>query len=726
MTNVRSENVVPTAVGYVRYGVVPPKKRSSPRNFIGVPGVTSGSEMVTPVPVATLVQSAPWRFSITCLASDTAIVLCRLVVSACATAPNVLSRPRSTPMINVMAMICSIRLNPRSAGLLGVDWLARCGTPCVSASRGRTRPVIPLVGEPLSMHRRRGRLLPPRPGDRPMTARAIGLDVGTNAVRAVEIELGNPPLIRRMGQVGLPIGAVVDGEVADVGAVAIALRELWNQAGFTSRQVRVGMTSARMIVRTIEMPRLSHDELVSTIRLQLDDYVPLPPDETVFDIRAMDGPDTTHETVQLLLAATHQDAVQPLLMAMHAADLRVAAVDVIPAALALALSHPEPDRDDSVDVILSIGAGTVVMVAARDGEPLFSRTLTNACGRRTTERIASRLGIGELEAERYKRLGATEDATSAVALKASTESLDELIEEVRASLAFYAEQPDSKRVRRVLVTGGGSQLATLPPALGLALGLDVERADPFADVRLGHTGFEPGDLPYLAPYMAAAYGVALGQARPKDRRLDLTPTTRRSAHLMGTRRLLVGVGAVVLVGAAGAYYMQGRSQIAEARDQTAVASAQLADLQTQIAARVAAAEGTSTGSTATPPLSRRASRRPHRLGCGRAGGRRSRRSAGRCHHLDPGSSRPVDASTSTGVAPPLGTLSLTATAPGLPAVADWLDSLAADPKFAEPWAAGLAMVTQTDGSTAVQFSIEMLVTAENLVVARSVTAEVPT
>ena len=560
-----------------------------------------------------------------------------------------------------------------------------------------------------------------------MTARAIGLDVGTNAVRAVEIELGNPPLIRRMGQVGLPIGAVVDGEVADVGAVAIALRELWNQAAFTSRQVRVGMTSARMIVRTIEMPRLSHDELVSTIRLQLDDYVPLPADETVFDIRALDGSDPTHETAQLLLAATHQDAVQPLLMALRAADLKVAAVDVIPAALALALTHPEPDRDDSVDVILSIGAGTVVMVAARDGEPLFSRTLTNACGRRTTERIASRLGIGELEAERYKRLGATEDATSAVALKASTESLDELIEEVRASLAFYAEQPDSKHVRRVLVTGGGSQLATLPPALGLALGLDVERADPFADVRLGHTGFEPGDLPYLAPYMAAAYGVALGQARPKDRRLDLTPTARRSAHLMGTRRLLVSVGAVVLVGAAGAYYMQGRSQIAETRDQTAVAGAQLADLQTQIDARApAAAQGTSTGSKATPAAVAEsvAATNIDWVAVEQAV----------ADHAAPlgvvitsiqGALVPVDASD-TGVPPPPGTLSLTATAPGLPAIADWLDSLAADPKFAEPWAAGLSVVTQPDGSTAVQFSIEMLVTAENLVIARSVTTEVPT
>jgi type IV pilus assembly protein PilM len=559
-----------------------------------------------------------------------------------------------------------------------------------------------------------------------MTARAIGLDVGTNAVRAVEIELGNPPLIRRMGQVGLPIGAVVDGEVADVGAVAIALRELWSQAGFTSRQVRVGMTSARMIVRTIEMPRLSHDELVSTIRLQLDDYVPLPADETVFDIRALDGPETTHETVQLLLAATHQDAVQPLLMAMHAADLRVAAVDVIPAALALALTHPEPDRDDSVDVILSIGAGTVVMVAARDGEPLFSRTLTNACGRRTTERIASRLGIGELEAERYKRLGATEDTTSAVALKASTESLDELIEEVRASLTFYAEQADSKPVRQVLVTGGGSQLATLPPALSLALGLDVVCADPFAHVRLGHTGFEPGDLPYLAPYMAAAVGVALGQARPKDRRLNLTPTARRSGHMMGTRRLLVGVGAVVLVGAVGAYYTQGRSQIADARDQVADASAQLANLQAQIdVSAPVVGSGSSTAATATPAqvAASIAQTDIDWVAVQQA--------------VEDGSAPMgvvissfqgvVEASGSEAIvaAPPLpGKLTLTATAPGLPAVADWLDAVAADTRFAAPWAAGFTMVAQPDGSTAVQFTMEMFVTSENLV-DRSSTTEVP-
>ena len=551
-----------------------------------------------------------------------------------------------------------------------------------------------------------------------MVATAVGLDVGTNAVRAVEIELGAPSVIRRMGQVGLPVGAVVDGEVADVSAVSIALRELWAQAGFTSRKVRVGMSSARVIVRTLEMPRLSHDELMSTIRLQLDDYVPLPAEETVFDIRTMDGSEPSSETVHLLLAATHQDAVQPLLMAVRGADLKVAAVDVIPAALALALTHAEPEQDESVDVVLSIGAGTVVVVAARAGEPLFSRTLTNASGRLTTERIASRLGIAELEAERYKRLGVTEDPASAVAIRTSQESVGELIAEVQASLAFYAEQPGSRHVRRLLVTGGGSQLPGVTVALSDALGIDVERADPFANVRLGNTGFEPADLPFLAPYMAAALGVALGQARPKDRRIDLTPVARRPARVIGARRLLLSAGAVILVGAAGALYVHSASEIAGQEDELSIATSQLADLQTQIDARLPVAGQMADAGVLATPAAVEASIATTNVDWLMV------------EHAVEDSGAPlgvvinsiqgvVEPSTAVAATPGAvarpGSLSLTAAAPSLPAIADWIDVLAADPRFAEPWASGFTVADQPDGTTGVQFTMELKVTAENLV-----------
>jgi type IV pilus assembly protein PilM len=567
-----------------------------------------------------------------------------------------------------------------------------------------------------------------------MAATVIGLDVGTNAVRAVELELGDVPEIRRMGQVGLPVGAVVDGEVADVAAVSLALRRLWDSVGFKGKKVRVGMSSARVIVRTIEMPHLSHDELMSTIRLQLDDFVPLPPDETIFDIRSIDGAETTGKTQQLLLAATHHDAVEPLVMALNGADLKVEAVDVIPAALAAAFTRPEPDQDDRVDVLLSVGAGTVVVVAARGGEALYSRTVTHVGGLQITENIASRLAIGAGEAERDKRLGATINPTSAATMLAAAPSIEELITEVRASLSFYAEQTPTRAVRRVLITGGGSLLVGLISALSNDLGLEVIPADPFANVRLGpHTGFDESDLPYIAPYMAAALGVAVRAGRPKDRRIDLSPTNLRSSGPQVSRKLLIRVGAVVLVGAGGAFYMHGRSAIADEQAKLATAQVQLTDVQARAAAQapvVAGPAAAPTGgaspdvvatSVASSNIDWLAVEAAVNEGTAPLGvivssfqGAFVAPPTPAAVAVDPAAA-PVATPETVPITSSVGTLTLSATAPGLLAVADWLDSIAADPRFAEPWASGLTVVTQPDGSSVVQFTMAMTVTDTNLV-----------
>ncbi len=588
-----------------------------------------------------------------------------------------------------------------------------------------------------------------------MSATVIGLDVGTSAVRAVEIDLSDPPEIRRMGQVGLPVGAVVDGEVADVAAVSVALQRLWSEVGFKSKDVRVGMSSARVIVRTIEMPRLPHDELMSTIKLQLDDYVPLPADETVFDIRPIDGSDSTGQTQLLLLAATHHDAVQPLVMALLDAHLRVVAVDVIPAALALALTRSDPEDEDGVDIVLSIGAGTVVVVAANAGEALFSRTLTSANGRRTTERIASELAVGLAEAEMYKRLGAANDPSATLAMMAAEPSVQELTDEVAASIAFYGEQPSARRVRRLIVTGGGSLLPGLRSALNEQLGVDVVVADPFANVRLGQTGFEPCDLPYLAPYMAAAVGVALGATRPKERRINLTPLAKRTGSARSPKRLLVGVGAFVLVGAAGAMFVSGRAAIADEQSRLTTATAQLSDLQARIEERDAAASPTaptddSGSSTAVGAADVAASVASTDIDWIAVEASVAGTSAplGIAVTSFQGVFDPPQAAattivvaptTATGAAPPVtappveptpqgplhtGSVTLSATAPSLTAIADWLDSIATDTRFTNAWTSGISMTAQPDGSTSLQFTMEIDLTDENLVV-RSAASEVP-
>ena len=72
--------------------------------------------------------------------------------------------------------------------------------------------------------------------------KAVGLDIGTSAVRAAELSTGRGGhTLERFGQVALPVGAVVDGEVLDRDAVTAALKTLWSQTRFSTKRVVLGV-----------------------------------------------------------------------------------------------------------------------------------------------------------------------------------------------------------------------------------------------------------------------------------------------------------------------------------------------------------------------------------------------------------------------------------------------------------------------------------------------------
>ena len=83
----------------------------------------------------------------------------------------------------------------------------------------------------------------------------IGLDIGSTAVRAVEL-VGTPLTVVRASQVALPPGAVESGEVREPAAVTEALRKLWSEGGFKGKQVWLGVGNQRVVVREISLPYL--------------------------------------------------------------------------------------------------------------------------------------------------------------------------------------------------------------------------------------------------------------------------------------------------------------------------------------------------------------------------------------------------------------------------------------------------------------------------------------
>lgn len=232
----------------------------------------------------------------------------------------------------------------------------------------------------------------------------IGLDVGTTAVRAVEIKGGErSPVVSRFGQVLLPQGAVSDGEVQDVAAVAEALTTLWKRAGFASRSVRIGVANRRVVVRQIEMPAMSRQDLEGAIRFQAQDYIPIPLPEAVMDFEVMDefvgAEGDAHQ--RILVVAAERVMIDPLVQAVQSAKLDPQVVELNAYPLTRSLGAESAVAADA-EVIIDVGGGVTNVVIHQGGKIRFTRILPSLGGDDFTQAISDALGLAWEDAEALK------------------------------------------------------------------------------------------------------------------------------------------------------------------------------------------------------------------------------------------------------------------------------------------------------------------------------------
>ena len=417
-----------------------------------------------------------------------------------------------------------------------------------------------------------------------MAERVLGLDVGTSAVRVVEVVLSSPPAVSRVGEVPLPLGAVRDGEVIDAAAVGAAITELWRQTGLRSRDVRVGLTGSRVVVRVIDMPAMPDDEMAGAVRFSATDHIPIPLEEAVLD-HAVLGPAPSLEPggppqVKVLLAAAYRSTLDALLAAVSAGGLRAVAVDLVPFALVRALTgQVAPEAAESAgepswqpadaEAIVSVGAGLTTVIVHEGGVPRFVRTVA-AGGDLLTSALTDELGVSPEAAEQTKRAigdepGHDADDLSRRAARVVELRLTGILGEIQSSLAYWMAQAD-RPLRRVVLTGGGVRAGDVAGRLGLLVGLPVEPAV-VRNLEAPEKALGAGEWPDLT----VAAGLALGASAAAGWEIDLCPPQKRKLRFDRRLGMRIGAAAAVLVVILGGLSVRSVLAVRHQRQQLAAA-----------------------------------------------------------------------------------------------------------------------------------------------------------
>ena len=342
---------------------------------------------------------------------------------------------------------------------------------------------------------------------------AIGLDIGTSVVRAVELSFGRSGItLERFGQVVLPDGAIRDGEVVVPEAVTYSLRQLWSATGFSHKRVVIGVANQRVIVRQLDLPWMERSELRSSLAFHVEDFLPIPAEQAVLDYFPLEETldDQGARGLRGLLVAAARETVLANVRCAEAAGLTVQSVDLTSFAVLRALGK-QSHADVETEALIDIGARVTNIVVHSGGVPRFVRILLMG-GQDVTDAVAQRLGVPLLDAERMKQQvgqpGSTQDLAEVERTVGVT--AQDFVDEIRGSLDYYSASSPGAPVERILVCGGGSRLDGLVDRLAAVIRVPVLRGDPMANLRIGRTGLDPSQLDFVRPLAAVPVGLALG------------------------------------------------------------------------------------------------------------------------------------------------------------------------------------------------------------------------
>ena len=325
----------------------------------------------------------------------------------------------------------------------------------------------------------------PRPAKRRFDRRWLGLDIGSSAVKLVELSrVDESYRVEAYAVEPMPADSIVAGNISDAQAVGEAIRSACRRAGVKPKKVCAGIRNSAVVTKTLELDATLDDrQMEAEVIREAGRHIPFPLEDVVTDFEPMHLCERDPSKVDVLLVACRVEYVAQRQEAAEIAGLGLDVVDVE--------SHGAHHA-----VLRAAGGGTPVALADI-GAATTTVMLVNG------DTAVAREEPFSLSAD--TPLGEDRPATGR-ALEAST--VDSLLALLTRLLRLVLLASRLESVDRLLLAGGGAAIPGLAAHAAERLGIVVEVADAFRGMEVSARA-DRASLADLAPTLFTACGLAL-------------------------------------------------------------------------------------------------------------------------------------------------------------------------------------------------------------------------
>lgn len=337
----------------------------------------------------------------------------------------------------------------------------------------------------------------------------FALDIGTNAVRVVQLSSsGSGYSLSHFGYAPLDEKTAMSNSPEAMRKLGEVIMTAVGQSGIKAKNVVIGLPSSKTFTTVVELPLMPENELKSTLKYQVDQYIPMAITDAKVDWAPLGTSLHDPKMQEVLIASTANKYAEERLEFIEGLGLNVIAAEPDPISMVRSLL---PDGVPDARLIIDVGDQSTDLAITYDGTPRLVRTIP--VGLKSLVKAAvQNLNVQEDQARQFiLKFGLAPDRLEGQVYRAVEGTLDNFSTELTKSIKFFQTRYPNTQVGGILLSGFSAVIPQFGDYITTKTGVPSQVANPWQKVSVSQA-----DQQQLGP-IASEFSTVIGLAQRSNK-----------------------------------------------------------------------------------------------------------------------------------------------------------------------------------------------------------------
>jgi type IV pilus assembly protein PilM len=333
----------------------------------------------------------------------------------------------------------------------------------------------------------------------------FALDIGTNAVRVVQLSNSGQDnwSLLHYGYAPVDLKTTSANSKESEHRLGEIIMTAVGQSGIKTKNVVIGLPSQKTFTTVIDVPTMPEAELRSTIKYQIDQYIPMAIDEAKVDWVLLGQSAHDPKQQEVLLASTANNYAEERLEFIEGLGLNVIASEPDPIAMIRALL---PSGIQDARLIIDVGELSTNLVVTYGDAPRLVRTIPTGL-HSLVKAAVQNLNVQEDQARQFiLKFGLAPDRLEGQVYHAVENVLEGFAAELTKSIKFFQTRYPNTPVGGILLSGYASVIPKFGEYVTAKTSVASTQANPWQKVHVSQA--DQQQLASIATEFATAVGLA--------------------------------------------------------------------------------------------------------------------------------------------------------------------------------------------------------------------------